>query len=181
MSYRDTWRLFLRFIAERKCRSVSDFAIEDLTANEVLAFLRYSEEERKVTIGTRNCRLAALRSFFRFVAKEVREMAEGPGPEGGRFYIHGEEWFDKAGDYLQYKLFMLRTDRRFVLRANTAGSSAPLPTGNFDRCAMMTATRLPGRNSEMATGAPVRGSSVPIISGKVATRRPSRSAVMYSL
>ncbi len=67
MSYRDTWRLFLRFIAERRRRSVSDLAIEELTANEVLAFLRYSEEERKVTIGTRNCRLAALRSFFRFV------------------------------------------------------------------------------------------------------------------
>jgi site-specific recombinase XerD len=67
MSYRDTWRLFLRFIAERRRRSVSDLAFEELTASEVLAFLRYSEEERKVTIGTRNCRLAALRSFFRFV------------------------------------------------------------------------------------------------------------------
>jgi site-specific recombinase XerD len=67
MSYRDTWRLFLRFIAQRRRRSVSDLTIEDLTANEILAFLRHSEEERKVTIGTRNCRLAALRSFFRFV------------------------------------------------------------------------------------------------------------------
>jgi site-specific recombinase XerD len=68
MSYRDTWRLFLRFVAGRRRRSVSDLAIEDFTADEVLAFLRHSEEERKVTIGTRNCRLAALRSFFRFVA-----------------------------------------------------------------------------------------------------------------
>jgi site-specific recombinase XerD len=47
---------------------VSDLEIDDLNAEVVLAFLRYSEEERKVTIGTRNCRLAALRSFFRFVA-----------------------------------------------------------------------------------------------------------------
>src|SRR5271165_2608509 len=53
----------------QKQRSVSDLAIEHLTAEEVLAFLRHSEEERKVTIGTRNCRLAALRSFFRFVAE----------------------------------------------------------------------------------------------------------------
>jgi integrase/recombinase XerC len=59
--HRDAWRLFLRFTAGRKRRSVSDLAIEDLTAEEVLAFLRHSEEERKVTIGTRNCRLAALR------------------------------------------------------------------------------------------------------------------------
>jgi site-specific recombinase XerD len=68
MSYRDTWRLFLRFVAKRKKGSVSDVEIADLGAEVVLAFLRYSEEERKVTIGTRNCRLAALRCFFRFVA-----------------------------------------------------------------------------------------------------------------
>lgn len=67
MSYRDTWRLFLRFIAQGRRRSVSNLKIEELSANEVLAFLRHSEEERKVTIGTRNCRLAAIRSFFRFV------------------------------------------------------------------------------------------------------------------
>jgi site-specific recombinase XerD len=34
----------------------------------VLAFLDHSEKERHVSIGTRNCRLAALRSFFCFVA-----------------------------------------------------------------------------------------------------------------
>ena len=69
LSYRDTWRLFLRFVAARRRRSVSDLAIEHLTAAEVLAFLRHSEEERNVSIGTRNCRLAALRSFFHFVAE----------------------------------------------------------------------------------------------------------------
>ena len=68
LSYRDTWRLFLRFVAARNRRSVSDLALEHLTAEEALAFLQHGEEERKVTIGTRNCRLAALRSFFRFVA-----------------------------------------------------------------------------------------------------------------
>jgi len=68
LSYRDTWRLFLRFVASRRQRLVADLAIENLTGEEVLAFLRHSEEERKVTIGTRNCRLAALCSFFKFVA-----------------------------------------------------------------------------------------------------------------
>jgi site-specific recombinase XerD len=42
--------------------------MEDLTSEEVLAFLQHVERERKITIGTRNCRLAAIRSFFRFVA-----------------------------------------------------------------------------------------------------------------
>lgn len=51
------------------------------------------------------------------VAKEVRDMASGAEKGGGRFFIHGVEWFDNAGDYLQYKLFMRRSDHNFVLRA----------------------------------------------------------------
>ena len=67
-SYRDTWRLFLRFTAARQQRPVAALHLADLTAAEVLAFLDHSEKERHVSIGTRNCRLAALRSFFCFVA-----------------------------------------------------------------------------------------------------------------
>ena len=67
-SYRDTWRLFLRFTAVRQQRPVAALRLADLTAAEVLAFLDHSEKERHVSIGTRNCRLAALRSFFCFVA-----------------------------------------------------------------------------------------------------------------
>lgn len=68
-SYRDTWRLFLRFAAARHKRAVAGLTLADLTASEVAAFLQHSELERKVSIGTRNCRLAALRSFFCFVAE----------------------------------------------------------------------------------------------------------------
>ena len=67
-SYRDTWRLYLRYVAKRHGRSVSTLSLDDLTAEEVLAFLSHIESERCDTIGTRNCRLAAIRSFFRFVA-----------------------------------------------------------------------------------------------------------------
>jgi site-specific recombinase XerD len=67
-SYRDTWRLFLRFVAHRRRRTVAQLTLTDLTAHEVSAFLRHTEQERGDTIGTRNCRLAALRSFFGFVA-----------------------------------------------------------------------------------------------------------------
>lgn len=74
-SYRDTWRLYLQFVAGRKRRSVSDVAMGDLTAEEVLAFLKHGEEERKITVGTRNCRLASVRSFFRFVAEREPSAA----------------------------------------------------------------------------------------------------------
>jgi hypothetical protein len=36
---------------------------------------------------------------------------------GVRFFIHGEEWFDDAGDYLQYRPFLSGVDLNFVLRA----------------------------------------------------------------
>jgi site-specific recombinase XerD len=68
-SYRDTWRLFLRFVAARHKRAVAGLTLAVLTAAEVAAFLQHTEVERGASIGTRNCRLAALRSFFHFVAE----------------------------------------------------------------------------------------------------------------
>jgi len=76
-SYRDTWRLFLRFVAERAGKKVAMITLTDLIASEVAAFLSYAEHERGGTIGTRNCRLAAIRSFFNFVAtKDPASIAQ---------------------------------------------------------------------------------------------------------
>jgi site-specific recombinase XerD len=76
-SYRDTWRLFLRFVADRRGRTVAQLGLADLTASEVSAFLNHTEQQRGDTIGTRNCRLSALRSFFGFVAgREPTEIAQ---------------------------------------------------------------------------------------------------------
>jgi integrase len=72
-SYRDTWRLFLRFIAERKGGGVARIMLADVSAGEVRAFLHHTEHGRRGTIGTRNCRLAAIRSFFSFVADKDPE------------------------------------------------------------------------------------------------------------
>lgn len=68
LSYRDSWRLFLRFVAGAKKKSVAKLALSDLTAEDVLAFLENIEQVRSASIGTRNCRLSALHSFFSFVA-----------------------------------------------------------------------------------------------------------------
>jgi len=77
LSYRDTWRLFLRFISQRKKRAVDALLLTDLDAREVLAFLQHLEDERKTSVGTRNCRLAAIHSFFAFVARrEPLAMAQ---------------------------------------------------------------------------------------------------------
>jgi site-specific recombinase XerD len=68
ISYRDTWRLLLRFLAEQRQRAVAKITMDQITAKEILAFLDHCEKGRRVSIGTRNCRLAAIRSFFSFVA-----------------------------------------------------------------------------------------------------------------
>jgi site-specific recombinase XerD len=101
VSYRDSWRLFLRFVAERRQRNVARLGLADLTAEEVVAFLDYIEKDRGGTIATRNCRLAALHSFFRFVAgrdpltlKQCESVLCVPvkrGPKRSPNYLETEE------------------------------------------------------------------------------------------
>ena len=43
-SYRDTWRLFLRFVAERRRRTVAHLTLGELTGFDVSAFLQYTEQ-----------------------------------------------------------------------------------------------------------------------------------------
>lgn len=69
LSYRDTWRLFLRFLSEHRHRPIVELSLADMDAAAVRAFLQYLEDQRKVSIGTRNCRLSALHAFFAFVAQ----------------------------------------------------------------------------------------------------------------
>jgi integrase/recombinase XerD len=67
-SYRDTFRLLLRFAAERLGRAPSDLRVDDLEAKFLVQFLTHLERDRKVSARSRNTRLAALHSLFRFVA-----------------------------------------------------------------------------------------------------------------
>ncbi|MGH2855329.1 MAG: tyrosine-type recombinase/integrase [Solirubrobacteraceae bacterium] len=68
-SYRDTLRLFLQFVAAEARRDVSKLTPEDLSFERVLAFLRHLEQQRRNSVTTRNQRLAALHTFFEFVAR----------------------------------------------------------------------------------------------------------------
>jgi integrase/recombinase XerD len=74
-SYRDTWCLLLRFAHERRGRAPQQMAIEEIDAPLVAAFLDYLETERGVGVRTRNTRLTAVRSLFRFAAYRHPEHA----------------------------------------------------------------------------------------------------------
>ena len=73
-SYRDTIKMFLLAVAERENCGVSDLRLEQLTHSRVLDFLRDLEHVRNNTVSTRNQRLAALHTFFEYVARNVPEM-----------------------------------------------------------------------------------------------------------
>jgi len=67
-SYRDTFRLLLTFVKEDTGKEPSALHIHDLDAPVILRFLDYLEHQRGNAIRSRNARLAAIRSFARFLA-----------------------------------------------------------------------------------------------------------------
>jgi integrase/recombinase XerD len=67
-SYRDSFRLLLSFAAKRSGKAPSDLGFEDLDADLVAAFLVHLEQERHNSVRTRNARLAAIRSFYRYAS-----------------------------------------------------------------------------------------------------------------
>ena len=70
-SYRDTFRLLMQFVHQRLHKPPSALALEDIDAPLVVAFLDDLEKSRAVTARTRNLRLTAIHSFFRYVAFEA--------------------------------------------------------------------------------------------------------------
>jgi integrase/recombinase XerD len=74
-SYRDTFRLLLVFAQQRMNRAPSQLALKDLSPSLVSDFLDQLEAKRDNAARTRNLRLAAIRSFFRFVSLEVPEQS----------------------------------------------------------------------------------------------------------
>src|SRR5262249_8309399 len=78
-AYQDTFHLLWSFL-ERVCGKRPDqLTLSDLTAAQLIVFLRYLEEERGNCARTRNMRLAALRSFFRYVGTREPEMIAQTG------------------------------------------------------------------------------------------------------
>lgn len=70
-AYRDTFRLLLSFAQARLGKAPSALVLGDLDATLIGLFLQDLERTRRNTPRTRNLRLAAIHSFFRYLA--VRE------------------------------------------------------------------------------------------------------------
>jgi integrase/recombinase XerD len=75
-SYRDTFRLLFMFIHAQAGKQPSALTINDLDAPTIGAFLQHLESERGNSVRTRNTRLVALRSFYRYAALHDPEHAD---------------------------------------------------------------------------------------------------------
>ena len=64
-SYRDALVLLLRFLASAKRVDSASLDLDDITPEQVIAFLRHLEKDRHNATSTRNVRLAAIHAFFR--------------------------------------------------------------------------------------------------------------------
>jgi integrase/recombinase XerD len=75
-SYRDTFRLLLRFAQKRLRKAPSQLGLADLHPSLIDAFLNDLENQRRNGPRSRNLRLTAIRSFFRYAALESPAQGE---------------------------------------------------------------------------------------------------------
>ena len=71
-SYATAFYLFLQFLKEKHQINSDDIKIELINKNTIMEYLNWLEEERGSSIQTRNQRLSAIKSFYKFV--QTNEM-----------------------------------------------------------------------------------------------------------
>jgi len=70
-SYRDTFRQFLKFVQQRLHKPPSRLSFEEIDAPLIVAFLGDLEKHQGIGVRSRNLRLTAIHSFFRYAAFEM--------------------------------------------------------------------------------------------------------------
>lgn len=74
-AYRDTLKLLFEFAAQRHGRVVASLTLDDLDADLIAGFLDHLETNRSNSAATRNCRRAAIRSFFKHLLRNDLDHA----------------------------------------------------------------------------------------------------------
>lgn len=74
-SYSETFQLLFEYARKRLKKPLARLTIQDINAQFLSQFLDHLEEKRKISPLTRNLRLTALRSFFKFLAPQLPEMS----------------------------------------------------------------------------------------------------------
>jgi site-specific recombinase XerD len=75
IAYRDALKMLLSFAARLRCCTVDRLRFEDLSVEVILQFLTHLENDRQNSVRSRNARLAALHSFFRYASSREPALA----------------------------------------------------------------------------------------------------------
>jgi site-specific recombinase XerD len=134
--YRDTMRLLLCFATEQTGKPPSRLEVSDLDVRLISAFLDHLENERHNTASTRNVRLAAIRSLFRYAALRHPEHADVIA----RVLALPAKRFDRA------LISFLTTDE---VKALLAAPDRSTPIGRRDHALILTAIQTGLRVSEL--------------------------------
>jgi integrase/recombinase XerD len=97
-AYRDALKLFFLFLAGHKRKSIADLDLDDVQAEDVLRFLDHIESKRRNSAVTRNCRLAAIRSFVQHL---LRQDISRAGQYGRILAIQTKRATQRAVAYLE--------------------------------------------------------------------------------
>lgn len=73
-SYRDTFKQLLIFIQETTQLSPEKVSFHEVESETIRSYLHWLEAKRKVSINTRNQRLAAIHSFYRYATIEIPDV-----------------------------------------------------------------------------------------------------------
>lgn len=73
LSYRDAFKLLLEYIKKNYKININNIKLDDINYELIIQFLDYLEEKKKNSISTRNQRLAAIHSFYKFL--QLREFS----------------------------------------------------------------------------------------------------------
>ncbi len=137
-SYRDTFRLMLKFAEVKLKKAPSVLVLEDLHAQFISEFLDDLEQYRGNSARSRNLRLTAIRSFFRYAAFEeptrsglIQRVLAMPDKRHDRklvgFLIRSE--IDALLDAPNAKTWTGRRDRAFIMVAVQTGLRVSEMTG----------------------------------------------------
>lgn len=74
-SYRDTFRLLLKFASEHQRCQPSDLIIENLDVKLIGSFLKHLEHDRRNSVRSRNNRLSAIHAFFGYICLNEPALA----------------------------------------------------------------------------------------------------------
>jgi integrase/recombinase XerD len=149
-AYRDTFRLLLTFAQQHTGKQPSALQLEDLDAQLISVFLDHLEHQRGNSIRTRNARLAAIHSMFRYAAFRHPEHASLIS----RVLAVPTKRFERAiVTYLtteEIDALLAAPDRdRWIGRRDTRCSPSPSRPGCASQsspvCAAMTCTSAPAR------------------------------------